>query len=87
MDINVVVVEQLNNLKKVYKKESILVKNRFFFICFFREEIFIVNLKLRHIVALNDKGLNIKNYELIGESECYFKFRNKENKKIISIRY
>lgn len=46
-----------------------------------------MNLKLRHIVALNDKGLNIKNYELIGESECYFKFRNKENKKIISIRY
>lgn len=54
---------------------------------FFIEEIFIVNLRLRHIVALNDKGLNIKKYELIGESECYFKFRNKENKKIISIRY
>ena len=46
-----------------------------------------MNLRLRHLVALNDKGLNIKKYELIWESEYYFKFRNKENKKIISIRY
>lgn len=46
-----------------------------------------MNLRLRHIVALNDKGLNIKKYELIGESEYYFKVRNKENKNIISIRY
>lgn len=46
-----------------------------------------MNLRLRHIVVLNDKELDIKKYELIGESEYYFKFRNKENKKIIAIRY
>lgn len=46
-----------------------------------------MNLRLRHIVALNNKDLNIKKYEFIGESEYYFEFRNKENKKIISIMY
>ena len=46
-----------------------------------------MNLRLRHIVALHDEGLDIRNYELIGESAYDFKFRNKENNKIVCIRY
>lgn len=44
-------------------------------------------LRLRHIVALNDQGLDISKYELVEESKYDFKFRNKESNKIISIRY
>ena len=46
-----------------------------------------MNLRLRHIVALNDKKLDRKKYELIKESDYDFQFRNKENNEIISIRY
>ena len=46
-----------------------------------------MKLRLRHIVALHDERLNIRNYELIRESAYDFKFRNKENNKIVCIRY
>ena len=46
-----------------------------------------MKLRLRHIVALYDEGLDVKNYELIRESTYDFKFRNKENNKIVCIRY
>ena len=46
-----------------------------------------MKLRLRHIVALYDEGLEIEKYELIRESACDFKFRNKENNKIVCIRY
>lgn len=46
-----------------------------------------MKLRLRHIVALHDEGLDIRNYELVRESAYDFKFRNKENNKIIYIRY
>ena len=44
-------------------------------------------LRLRHIIALNDEGLNISDYELINETADNFTFRNKESKKIVDIRY
>ncbi len=44
-------------------------------------------LRLRHLVALNDRGLNVSDYELIRETADNFTFRNKETKKIVDIRY
>lgn len=46
-----------------------------------------MQLRIRHIVALHNEGLNIRDYELIRESAYDFKFRNKENNKIVIIRY
>lgn len=46
-----------------------------------------MKLRLRHIVALHDYGLDIKKYELVREINYDFKFRNKENNKIVCIRY
>lgn len=44
-------------------------------------------LRLRHIIALNDNGLKVKEYELIRETADNFTFRNKETKKLVDIRY
>lgn len=44
-------------------------------------------LKLRHIVALYDEGLEVSKYVLVNESEYTFTFMNKETKKLVYIRY
>lgn len=46
-----------------------------------------MKLRLRHIIALNDYGLDFKDFELISEGPYDFTFRNKETKKTIYIRY
>lgn len=44
-------------------------------------------LRLRHIIALNDNGLKVIEYELIRETGDNFTFRNKRTKKLVDIRY
>ena len=44
-------------------------------------------LKLSHMVALYDEGLEVSKYVLVNESEYTFTFMNKETKKLVYIRY
>lgn len=46
-----------------------------------------MSLRIRHIVALYYEGLNFRKYDLIKESSSYFKFKNKEDNKIVYIKY